>query len=349
MSSSQTQSQQTPSESDHLELASGASDSTILEGWHKEWEVVTTHGNILPNLGWMKNNLEYGLFMPAKLFKNKHGETGSRKVLKDRMEFNPPPLPSTMSGSIPKMLAFFTTPVLFWRPVGVMQVKVKCPNRNCPSPESYLFRKGYGSTARQVCGLQSYYTLLTERLCCLPCSNLRQRSSRSAANDSDSDEEDINTAGQQYTFLAYSPRILMNLSPAVRSMFPAVICGKRTIDKKVVTLLEDKINSVSMSKVQRLVQQGHDKWYMERRDWYQTLLFEAHTAKGTSTSQKGILQFARPQGTYTPPIPKPSLPSARVLRRAHLLLEMEKIPDYRASILSVTGQILCIDGTKQVC
>ena len=42
------------------------------------------------------------------------------------------------------------------------------------------------------------------------------------------------------------------------------------------------------------------------------------------------------------------IPCARVLRRAHMLMEMEKIPVYRASILSTTGEILCIDGTKQV-
>jgi len=38
-----------------------------------------------------------------------------------------------------------------------------------------------------------------------------------------------------------------------------------------------------------------------------------------------------------------------VLRRAHMIMEMEKMPVYRASILSVTGEILCIDGTKKVC
>ena len=263
-----------------------------------------------------------------------------RKVLKDRMNFNPPPLPTGMMGTVPNMQAFFTTPVFFWRPVGVMMVKIKCPNTNCPSPDSYLIRKGYGSTARQVCSLTSYYTLLTERLHCLHCYNLR-RSSQSATYDSDSEDEDTD---QQYSFLAYSPRILMSLAPAVRSLFPAVICGKRTIDKSVVTLLDDKINTVTMTKVQRLVEQGHDNWYIERRDLYQTLLYEAHTG----SSGASILKHFKSAGKYTPPIPKPSLPSARVLRRAHLLLEMEKMPAYRASILSVTGEILCIDGTRQV-
>lgn len=140
----------------------------------------------------------------------------------------------------------------------------------------------------------------------------------------------------------------MNLAPSIRSMFPAILCGKRAIDKGVVTLLNDRVNSVSMNKVQRLLQQGHDEWYVERCDLYQTLLYEAHTA-GSASSQKSILSFVKAAGTYTPPLPLTPLPCARVLRRAHMIMEMEKMPVYRASILSVTGDILCIDGTKKVC
>ena len=103
-----------------------------------------------------------------------------------------------------------------------------------------------------------------------------------------------------------------------------------------------------MSKVQRLLQQGHDEWYVERRDLYHTLLYEAHTA-GSASSQKGILSFARAAATYTPLIAPSPLPSARVLRRAHLIMEIEKMPMYRHQLLSVTGEILCIDGTRKVC
>jgi len=97
-----------------------------------------------------------------------------------------------------------------------------------------------------------------------------------------------------------------------------------------------------MSKVQRLVQQGHDECYTERRDLYQTLLYEAHTAN--TASEPGILSFLKTPGSYTPP----PIPSARLLRRAHLIAEMEKILVCRNSILSMTGEILCIDGTRQV-
>ncbi|TKS65151.1 hypothetical protein D9C73_028325 [Collichthys lucidus] len=110
--------------------------------------------------------------------------------------------------------------------------------------------------------------------------------------------------------------------------------------------ISDRLNAVSMSKVQRLLQQGHDEWYVERRDLYHTLLYEAHTA-GSASSQKGILSFARAAATYTPLIAPSPLPSARVLRRAHLIMEIEKMPMYRHQLLSVTGEILCIDGTRK--
>ncbi|XP_063743783.1 uncharacterized protein LOC134867272 isoform X2 [Eleginops maclovinus] len=264
---------------------------------------------------------------------NARGETVERKLLKKKMEFHPPPLPTSVKGAVPNMLAFFTTHAFFWRPVGAMQAKIRCPNADCCAPPGeYLELKGFGSYARQVCGVKNYYTLLTEKLKCPFCEQVRQP-----------DGEDA----RQYLWMAYSPKILMKLAPAIRCMFPAILCGKRAIDRGVVTLLGDRLNSTSMSKVQRLLQQGHDEWYVERRDLYQTLLYEAHTAEATP-SQTGILSYVKAAGSYTPPLPKSPLPCPAVLRRAHLISEMERIPVYRASILSTTGEILCIDGTKKI-
>ncbi|TKS65506.1 hypothetical protein D9C73_028234 [Collichthys lucidus] len=133
-----------------------------------------------------------------------------------------------------------------------------------------------------------------------------------------------------------------------RTLFSPVLVfdGSRCLLAIGNTPISDRLNAVSMSKVQRLLQQGHDEWYVERRDLYHTLLYEAHTA-GSASSQKGILSFARAAATYTPLIAPSPLPSARVLRRAHLIMEIEKMPMYRHQLLSVTGEILCIDGTRK--
>ncbi|XP_022097062.1 uncharacterized protein LOC110982732, partial [Acanthaster planci] len=320
----------------HVPATSG-DESVLLEGWQKFWDEPPpqVQGMYSPNILWLKTDGPYGIFETPRTYTTANGEQAMRKVFKNKMDFNPPPLPTRVQGSLPSMLSFFTTPVFFWRPVGVLQVKLKCPNAKCPAPPgSYLSRSGYGNLARQVCGLRYTYTLLTERLKCSFCMQKRQQTT---------DEQQL-----QYRWHAYSPSLLANLAPAVRSMFPAILCGKRAVDKNVVTLLSDRLNSVSMAKVHRMIQQGHDEWYAERRDLYQTLLHQAHTAGNASGSQQGILQFIKPPGSYTAPIQQTPLPSPRVLRRAHLIMEMEKMPMYRASVLSVTGEILCIDGTKQI-
>lgn len=306
-----------------------SSDATVLEGWQLSWD----QGMYPPNVCWLKSDGPHGIFQPTQEYTTAKGIIGTRQLFKKRMDFSPPPLTTTVAGLLPPMLSFFTTPVFFWRPVGVMDMKIKCPNSRCPAPpNTYLTKSGYGNIARQVCGMQYDYTLLTERLKCNECQRARQK---------DTSDDPL-----QYRWHAYSPSILLNLAPAIRSMFPAVICGKRAIDKSVVTLLTDRLNAVSMTKVQRMVRNGHDEWYAERRDLYQSLLYQAHTAGKSSSSQRGILSYTNV--TYTPPMQASPLPSPRVIRRAHLMSEMEKMPVYRASILSTTGEILCIDGTKQV-
>ncbi|XP_041913684.1 uncharacterized protein LOC121678307 [Alosa sapidissima] len=183
-----------------------------------------------------------------------------RKLFKEKMEFHPPPPAMAVKGAVPNMLSFFTTPAFFWRPVGVMKALIRCPNTNCPAPpEYYLEKRGSSSYARQVCGMNFHYTLLTERLMCKHCLKLREEPSQAYADNSDDydgEEDGAHRAQQQYTWLAYSPKILMNLS-------------KCAVDRSVVTLIP-RLSAVSMSKVQRLLQQG-DEWYMERRDLYQTL------------------------------------------------------------------------------
>lgn len=334
-----------------VDTSASETGDILREGWQKYWEHPPPSAQAIgiapPNIKWLKCDETYGLFERPSKYKNAKGEIVERRLLKEKMEFHPPPIPTSVKGGVPNMMAFFTTPVFFWRPVGVMQAKIRCPSSNCPAPPGeYLEKKGFGSYARQVCGMKYNYTLLTEKLKCSHCEKMRRAVSKTHG-DADSEDEDSHHV-QQYIWLAHSPKILMNLAPAIRSMFPAILCGKRAIDKGVVTLLNDRVNSVSMNKVQRLLQQGHDEWYVERRDLYQTLLYEAHTA-GSASSQKSIMSFVKPAGTYTPPLPRTPLPCARVLRRAHMIMEMEKMPVYRASILSVTGEILCIDGTKKVC
>ena len=60
--------------------------SVFLEGWQKNWD----QGISLPNVKWLKENEECGLFGSAKPYKNTKGVIAYRKVFKGKMEYSPP-------------------------------------------------------------------------------------------------------------------------------------------------------------------------------------------------------------------------------------------------------------------
>ena len=179
--------------------------------------------------------------------------------------------------------------------------------------------------------MSSSFTLMTERLQCFYCFKEHQRTS----------------SDLQFRWHGYSPSILMNIPRFFANLFPAVICGKRAVHKELILFLQDRLNSMSMTKLHRVIKEGHDAWYATRRGVYQTVL-HSQRMNAPSTSQKGIMEFLKPEGSYTRPIPQSPIPCARVLRRALLIQEIEQLDVFRQSILSQTGEILCVDGTKQV-
>jgi len=144
------------------------------------------------------------LLESEKRFKNSKGEVILRKLMKNKMELNPPPIPVTTKGSAPNMLALFDTfvrPVFLRRPVGVTEAKVKCSNTNCPVPGgSHFIKMGFSTVAMQVCGMKNYYTVLTAWLMCTHCHKMPQ-----AASHMDKEEEQ---AQKQYMWHAYSPKII---------------------------------------------------------------------------------------------------------------------------------------------
>ena len=100
---------------------------TFHEGWQKAWDNM-----YLPNLKWLKSDGPHGIFEePQRYVSGK----GTRTVLKNKMEFHPPPLPTSLKGTLPSMSLFFSTHI-FFRPVGVMGTKIPCSNSNCPASSS---------------------------------------------------------------------------------------------------------------------------------------------------------------------------------------------------------------------
>ena len=111
----------------------------MYEGWHKIWETGTAS---LPeaDVGWLKNDLNNGLFQPLQSYKDTKGEWQRRFVLKlDRMWFTPPEVPGFIAKAPPSANSFFRSRAFFWRPVGVWKYSLKCTRPDCPAKDGKNF------------------------------------------------------------------------------------------------------------------------------------------------------------------------------------------------------------------
>ncbi|KAB5571474.1 hypothetical protein PHYPO_G00225340 [Pangasianodon hypophthalmus] len=74
-----------------------------------------------------------------------------------------------------------------------------------------------------------WYTMLTEVLCCVPCT----KAARSGEG------------GKMCRWLAWDSAIMCQLGEAHQAMFPAILTDKRRVDKNVVRLLWDRTEHTS--------------------------------------------------------------------------------------------------------
>ncbi|XP_045062329.1 uncharacterized protein LOC121536140 [Coregonus clupeaformis] len=278
------------------------SDSPVeLEGWVRLWE--NPNGIPSADISWLKDHNERGLFTPVQIYKDKSGLFRRRRVMKsDRMWFYPE------------------------EPPGYVRVLLKCPRGDqClgRGRNVHLYKSGYHHRVRHICDVSTWYTMLTEVLCCGPCT----KAARSGEG------------GTMGRWLAWDAAILSQLSEAHQAMFPAILTSKRGVDRTVVRLLRDRTEGNTMVKVWRQIQENHVEEYLQRKDLYTTLLM-------TVVKPGGIVSALR--HTFQAPPPPRELPSARLLRHAFLLAEANNVQDYRSQILSTFGTVLKMDSTKKV-
>ncbi|XP_034144756.1 uncharacterized protein LOC114832433 [Esox lucius] len=302
------------------------SDSPVeLEGWVRLWE--NPNGIPSADISWLKDHNERGLFTPVQIYKDKSGLFRRRRVMKsDRMWFYPEEPPGYVRGAPPTPQQFFRSRVFVWRPVGVWRYSLKCPRGDqClgRGRNVHLYKSGYHHRVRHICDVSTWYTMLTEVLCCGPCT----KAARSGEG------------GTMGRWLAWDAAILSQLSEAHQAMFPAILTSKRGVDRTVVRLLRDRTEGNTMVKVWRQIQENHVEEYLQRKDLYTTLLM-------TVVKPGGIVSALR--HTFQAPPPPRELPSARLLRHAFLLAEASNVQDYRSQILSTFGTVLKMDSTKKV-
>ncbi|XP_039521831.1 uncharacterized protein LOC120475226 [Pimephales promelas] len=303
------------------------SDSPVeLEGWVRLWE--DPNGIPSPDIPWLKEDSERGLFTSVQTYKDIKGVIRRRRILKsDRMWFYPPESPGFVSGAIPTPQAFYRSRFFFWRPIGVWRCSLKCPRGDkCAGAggNTHLSKSGYHTRVRHICDVSGWYTMATEVVVCGPC----LKAARGGAS------------GPMGRWLAWDDVILQQLSEAHRAMFPAVLTAKRGVDKTVLRLLRDRTEGNTMIKVWRQVQENHMENYHQRKDLYTTLLM--------ALVEPGGIVSALGHGEFQAPPPPRELPCTRLLRHAFLLAEADNVQDYRSQILSTFGTVLKMDSTKKV-
>ncbi|XP_048885476.1 uncharacterized protein LOC125751053 [Brienomyrus brachyistius] len=301
-------------------------DSPVdLEGWVCLWE--NPNGIPSADISWLKEDTERGMFTPVQIYRDHTGHLKRRRVMKsDRMWFYPPECPGYVRGSLPNPDLFFRSRVFVWRPVGVWRCSLKCPRGEAcvgAGQNVHLYKSGFHHRVRQICDVSNWYTMLTEVLCCGPCTKAARRG-------------DGGTIGR---WLAWDPAILSQLSEAHRALFPAILTAKRGVDRNVVRLLRDQTEGNTVVKVWRQIEENHAEEYLRCMDLYTTLLMPLVEPGGIVSASKQ---------TFKAPPPQREIPSARLLRHAFLLAEADNLRFYRSQILSTFGTVLKMDSTKKV-
>ncbi|XP_059377572.1 uncharacterized protein LOC132113680 [Carassius carassius] len=165
-----------------LGIATSAADTAhpevTLEGWHKMWES-GPNGLTSADITWLKEDAERGLFPRAMSYKDKHGSTRWRKVLKDnRMWFHPPEFPEVVEGKIPSADPFIAR-LFSGDQLECSVTAFGCPRSDCSarsSQKALFYRCGYSKTVRQICHMSGWYSILTEVLACNACRKVAKES-----------------------------------------------------------------------------------------------------------------------------------------------------------------------------
>ncbi|XP_048885478.1 uncharacterized protein LOC125751054 [Brienomyrus brachyistius] len=279
-------------------------DSPVdLEGWVRLWE--NPNGIPSADISWLKEDTERGMFTPVQIYRDHTGHLKRRRVMKsDRMWFYPPECPGYVRGSLPNPDLFFRSRVFVWRPVGVWRCSLKCPRGEAcvgAGQNVHLYKSGFHHRVRQICDVSNWYTMLTEVLCCGPCTKAARRG-------------DGGTIGR---WLAWDPAILSQLSEAHRALFPAILTTKRGVDRNVMRLLRHQTEGNTVVKVWRQIQEYHAEGYLRCMDLYTTLLMPLVEPGGIVSASKQ---------TFKAPPPQREIPSARLLRHAIQLAEADSGP-----------------------
>ena len=221
-----------------------------------------------------------------------------------------PPEPGIALHGQPTPDAYFLHSLLIWMPRRQWKWDFRCPFCNQSLTSAGLYPK-----IRQVLDLKQDYYIATEYLAC--------------ANKQ---------CGKKV--IGWDDRLLNQLPEGLRARFPAVLTWQKACDQAIVSLMRSRTLGNSSSALRSRINELHSDDFLRRQLMY---LGDCERHKrGRITLSQEIPEYL-PAPLFVP------VPSAKWLLSVYVQDVYRRMNVIKASLSSVFGQILKIDGTKKIC
>ncbi|KAJ4939221.1 hypothetical protein JOQ06_028677 [Pogonophryne albipinna] len=137
----------------------------------------------------------------------------------------------------------------------------------------------------------------------------------------------------------WSTHLLVQLDPAHRNRFPAVLTAQLTLDRKCVTMLKPRTVGNSSSYLQQALEEVHsEEWARHTIEYLADC--ELHKKRSTMT-QSDVAVYMRPP-RFSP------LPLAQWFETVHANEILGHLEEMKGIITSTYGRILKLDSTKKI-
>lgn len=229
-------------------------------------------------------------------------------VSTNKLWWYPPQPPGPNSNSFPNVGSYFGQRFFLWMPQKMWGFKFKCP-----SCSRALTSKGPYTTVREIIDLKDRYYMGTQYLECVPCKG---------------------------THISWDPQILDQLPQDLRSLFPAILTRKYSMDVSVISLMRSRTVGNSPTSLCNDVNEIHSQeWIKKVSAYLGNCMRHKETQKRFGTN---------PEVTYARPPQFPGVSNPQWFLATYVRDVYSRIGTIRASITSVYGTVLKIDSTKKI-
>ena len=205
---------------------------------------------------------------------------------------------------------YFLRRFFLWMPRKMYAYDFKCIK--C---DKSLRSKGVYNRVRLVLDLKDYYYLAAEYMDCNGCTTPN-------------------------TYIAWDARILDQLPYPLRLKFPAILTYKYACDYSVISLLRSRTLGNSPTALQNNLQELHSECWLRRHAEYLRDCIQHAT---------GLSSMRLPPQKYEAADEFKVVPSPKWFLACYSRDVWTRLESLKASVTSVFGQILKIDGTKKIC